>query len=278
MADRPTDALLTSSRDCDPGAGVPCLAQIEDGTPRRLLLTEVVTPIGAALLRANHQGDATTISVEPIGDSARVLVDDDAIDAPTRLEPDCVLRIGNRRFRFLPSASLRALLRNDEIREAALTDHAGCLRAAMLADEIDVAYEVARRDESTVSLVMFSIDALDELIERCGEANRPGLEERILDVVRRVLRHDDPIFLAGDNAYALLVSNAPADSVYRLGTRIRDAVEAAPLETGDDATHATVSVVIAHGPTGNERPVQLLERGHRTLDFARMNGANQVLV
>ncbi len=278
MADRPTESQLLTSRDCDPGAGVPCLVYFDDGRPRRLLLTEVVTPVGAALLRANHQGDTIAISVEPIGDSARVEVDGVAIDGPTRLEPDCALTIGDRQFRFLPSASLRALLRVDEIRDAATIDRADCLRASLLADELDVAYEVARRDESTVSLVMFSIDALDDLVERCGEANRAGLEERVLDVIRRVLRHDDPIFKTDDNAHALLVSNAPADSVYRLGARIRDAVESSPLEPGDDALHATISVVIAHGPTGSERPAQLLERGRRTLEFARMNGTNQVLV
>jgi two-component system, cell cycle response regulator len=140
-------------------------------------------------------------------------------------------------------------------------------------------FSFAKRQQTTLSVLMTEVDNLDGLIDRHG----PTFGEAVLGVVGstflRITRKEDVVARHGTREFVVLARALSSRNAGILGERLRHAASALKLPAGDEEISVSVSVGVAthsdHRVFGSA--AALLAAADAALYAARKSGRNRVI-
>ncbi len=131
-----------------------------------------------------------------------------------------------------------------------------------------------RRYTYPVSLILLDIDHFSEIYERVGEEGADTILKEVADVVRAATRETDvPARIEGDDFGVLLV-HSDRDNAFRIGERIRTALDRKGFGPGTHKLKITASIGVAGTPHDATNEEQLHKRATDALQMARSKGGN----
>ena len=126
--------------------------------------------------------------------------------------------------------------------------------------------------ETSLSLALIEIDAIDRLITKHGQAIADVVVRTITQIICTATRNHDQV-ARYDHGTLALVSGIPIDDATLVVERIRRAVGACKLRAGSSDLMVTVSVGVAQATAG-EDSVALMSHADTALKSARIAGRN----
>ena len=103
----------------------------------------------------------------------------------------------------------------------------------------------AVRHRNPLSLILFSIDYLDEITRSLGAGARDRLLADVAALVKEHVRDEDVVARYGETAFAVLCVDTPLAAAGFLAKRIRQAVESSDLSYRGMEVPVTVSLGLA---------------------------------
>ncbi len=138
------------------------------------------------------------------------------------------------------------------------------------------AFAQSRRYGRPVSLLMLDSDNLKGVNDTQGHEAGNQLLRNLADAVRHELRGTDVPARYGGDEFIALLPETDGKAATDVAERIRRAVEARPLLSGDQYVRCTVSIGVASCPPDGESLTELVSRADRALYAAKGNGRNLV--
>lgn len=133
-----------------------------------------------------------------------------------------------------------------------------------------IAHAVRRR--SHLSLILFSVDFLDEITGSFGLGARDAILVEVGELVGEHVRDDDVLARYGESEFALLCADTPLPAAGFLAKRIRQAVESGGLTYRGMELPVTVSLGLASlDPDTDDQPL-MTQRAEAALRRARASG------
>lgn len=175
----------------------------------------------------------------------------------------------------------RALLEsNQRLEELSLTDPLTSLRnRRAFEEELASAVEHARRYERPLSLAILDVDYFKPINDTFGHPAGDAVLRAVAQLLDGTTRHSDFVARIGGEEFAVLLPETPLFDALQFGEKVRAAIAAATIRTGEVEHHVTVSVGVAC--TAHSRIVQareLFEAADQALYRAKENGRNRVEV
>lgn len=130
----------------------------------------------------------------------------------------------------------------------------------------------ALRRGHPVSVILFSVDLLDDLTLAYGRDGRESILAGVAEMVRQHVRDEDVLARYGRDEFALLCLDTPAKAAAFLATRIRQSVEAGLVHHGDLELPVTISLGVATIPPGVKQDSGAVGRAEDALARAREKG------
>lgn len=131
-----------------------------------------------------------------------------------------------------------------------------------------------RRYTYPVSLILLDIDHFSEIYERVGEEGADSILKEVADVVREATRETDvPARIEGDD-FGILCVHSDRDNAFRIGERIRTALDRKGFGPGTHKLKITASIGVAGTPHDATNEEQLHKRATEALQMARSKGGN----
>lgn len=131
-----------------------------------------------------------------------------------------------------------------------------------------------RRYTYPVSLILLDIDHFSEIYERVGEDGADSILKEVADVVRAATRETDvPARIEGDD-FGVLCVHSDRDNAFRIGERIRSALDRKGFGPGTHKLKITASIGVAGTPHDATNEEQLHKRATDALQMARSKGGN----
>jgi diguanylate cyclase (GGDEF)-like protein len=141
--------------------------------------------------------------------------------------------------------------------------------------ESDVSF--ALRHGKPLSLIVFEIDRLGEIVERRGAEVGDGLLKELADRVKATTRSEDIFARFSAEEFALICRDVDALRASKAANRIMDLVRGKPLETAGDRVLVSVSLGVADLFMLREPSAPaLVEAAVSALAIARRNGRDRV--
>jgi two-component system cell cycle response regulator len=136
--------------------------------------------------------------------------------------------------------------------------------------EMDKTFEVAKRYDEPLSVVMLDIDHFKRYNDTHGHARGDTLLARIAQVLLSIVRNADHVFRYGGEEFLLMLPGTHRPGARNLAERIRRAVET--------ATEVTVSLGVCSCRKTTKRYEDLIEEADKALYGAKQKGRNRVEV
>lgn len=144
-------------------------------------------------------------------------------------------------------------------------------------DQLDALAATSRRLQQPLTLAMIDIDHFKPINDQHGHAIGDAMLKAIGVACRSVVRSNDVIGRLGGEEFAMLMPLTEEESAYRIVDRLREAVAAIAIATGDGRTvSVTMSVGIAM--LVDQQPDRLLLDADRALYLAKELGRNRVVL
>lgn len=141
--------------------------------------------------------------------------------------------------------------------------------------ESDVSF--ALRHGKPLSLIVFEIDRLGEIVERRGAEVGDGLLKELADRVKATTRSEDIFARFSAEEFALICRDVDALRASKAANRIMDLVRGKPLEAAGDRVLVSVSLGVADLFMLREPSAPaLVEAAVSALAIARRNGRDRV--
>jgi diguanylate cyclase (GGDEF)-like protein len=141
--------------------------------------------------------------------------------------------------------------------------------------ESDVSF--ALRHGKPLSLIVFEIDRLGEIIDRRGAEVGDGLLKELADRVKATTRSEDIFARFSAEEFALICRDVDALRASKAANRIMDLVRGKPLEAAGDRVLVTVSLGVSDLFMLREPSAPaLVEAAVSALAIARRNGRDRV--
>jgi len=176
-------------------------------------------------------------------------------------------------FAMLPLILIARALQIPKLEQESWTDpKTGLYNARFFWERGD---ELVRRGKGTTSLAMLDLDYLREVNNAHGHLAGDSVITAIGKVIRARARSTDMAARFGGEEFAILMPSTSLEAAQVVAERMREAVEAATVETEGVTIHITVSIGVAHG---FETLEDLIRQADRALYRAKDNGRNRVVV
>jgi diguanylate cyclase (GGDEF)-like protein/PAS domain S-box-containing protein len=141
-------------------------------------------------------------------------------------------------------------------------------------------FDVARRYQQPLSVIMFDIDHFKQINDTFGHATGDLVLMRVTQTARDQLRDTDLIGRYGGEEFVIVLPVTGAQQAYLLAERIRTGVAALRVETGKDQAVVTLSIGVAetlHSP--QDKSVEdVIRRADQVMYTAKQAGRNRTAI
>lgn len=141
-------------------------------------------------------------------------------------------------------------------------------------------FDVAKRYQQRLSVIMFDLDHFKHINDTFGHALGDQMLECVTQVARAQLRDTDLIGRYGGEEFVIVLPMTGAQQAYLLAERIRTGVEALRVETSRGPASVTLSVGIAemiHAPQ-DESMENIIHRADEAMYAAKKAGRNHTVI
>ncbi len=168
-------------------------------------------------------------------------------------------------------ASLERLARTDALTEV--------YNRGYLLELAEHEFDVARRYEQPLSVIMFDLDHFKNINDSFGHALGDRMLQSVAQITHSQLRDVDLIGRYGGEEFVIVLPVTNVRQAYLLAERVRGKVESFRIETGKGPAFVTLSIGIAemlHEP--QERSVEdIIRRADEAMYAAKQAGRNRVV-
>ena len=221
-----------------------------------------------------------TVDLRDLGSTNGVYVNGRRVEAnpgPVTLQSGDVLRVGAHAFKL---RSLDALERryHQEPGAGTLDGLTRVSGRAVTLQQLEAHFELARRHQRAMSVILADLDGLDEI----NVAHGPEVGDCVIQalgghLVRR-LRGSDPVGRISGGAFLAILPETPARLAIRAAEDLRVALEGHPVDGGNGLFYqATASFGVAELKPGDTCGGALLARADAALHRAKVEGRNRMV-
>jgi diguanylate cyclase (GGDEF)-like protein len=165
------------------------------------------------------------------------------------------------------------------LRSASLTDSlTGWLNRRALLDVAEREFQRHRRHGTALHILTFDIDHFKSINDQHGHAIGDAALRHITTVSAPALRGYDAMFRIGGEEFAALIAGGDRVNARRIGERLRELIEHAPLIIDGHRIALTVSVGVAACEAGDLHWDDALRRADQALYHAKRHGRNRLSV
>lgn len=187
------------------------------------------------------------------------------------------------------SASLLALILSTQTRRLTLSGATNALTANVdgltgvknrrfLRSYLDEAVGQALKSSKPLSVVMADIDHFKSINDTHGHAAGDAVLKAVANAISGTLREGDLVARYGGEEFSLVLSGANSAVAGEVAERVRGAIEALIVSTGDQHLSVTISLGAAEFQPGDADVGSLLRRADAALYQAKESGRNRVVV
>lgn len=168
-----------------------------------------------------------------------------------------------------------ALLYQQAVKSAYTDPLTGLYNRSTLPAIFDRESVLARRRNSTFTLLMLDIDHFKNVNDSHGHAVGDEVLKQFSRCLTETLRGSDAIFRTGGEEFVIILSDTDQHNAVNLAERLRRGIENNAMQTEAGPLHITTSVGIAEFD-GEKDLEALLKRADSALYTAKRTGRNQV--
>jgi diguanylate cyclase (GGDEF)-like protein len=144
-------------------------------------------------------------------------------------------------------------------------------------EQLDVMAATAQRVKQPLTLAMIDIDHFKPINDQYGHAVGDAMLMAIGAACRTAVRSNDVIGRLGGEEFAMLMPLTDQETAYRIVDRLREAVAAISIPTGD-GTSVSVTISIGMAMFAGQQIDRLLLDADRALYSAKKTGRNRVVL
>ena len=141
-------------------------------------------------------------------------------------------------------------------------------------------FDIARRYQQSLSVIMFDLDHFKSLNDTFGHALGDQMLERVTQIARAELRDADSIGRYGGEEFLIILPVTSAEQAYLLAERVRKGVDALRVETNKGTAAVTLSIGIAeilHTPK-DQSVENVINRADEAMYMAKRAGRNRTML
>ncbi len=141
-------------------------------------------------------------------------------------------------------------------------------------------FDVARRYEQPLSVIMFDLDHFKQINDTFGHATGDQMLKRVTQIARAQLRDADLIGRYGGEEFLIVLPVTSAQQAWLLAERIRAGVAALRVQTDKSPAAVTLSIGIAetiHAPQ-DESVENVIRRADEAMYAAKQAGRNRTVI
>ena len=200
---------------------------------------------------------------------------DDYITKPFQLDELIArLRAGER----IVGLQKALLASNQQLEELSLTASLTSLRNRRAFDqELQPAFERARRYDRPLSLAMLDIDHFKSINDTYGHATGDAVLRNVARLIAAETRQSDFVARVGGEEFGILLPEIPLFESMQFAEKIRATIASTPIDFGEQTHRVTVSIGIANASHSRVRTAaELIDAADQALYRAKANGRNRV--
>jgi len=152
----------------------------------------------------------------------------------------------------------------------------GLTNRRALLKEGAAAFEHFKRYQRPFAILAVDIDHFKQINDRYGHAAGDAGIRQIGEIVRGTLRTTDTAARIGGEEFIVLLREVDEAAARQLAERIRAAVEACAITSGDTQFNLTVSIGVALARSSDRDIAEVIERADQGLYMAKNTGRNRV--
>lgn len=171
---------------------------------------------------------------------------------------------------------LRDFVNNKRLEYYANYDYlTGCLNRRAFISRLEGEIERARRDQSSVSVLLVDVDYFKQINDRFGHAVGDVVLKRLVECISDSCRSYDFIGRFGGEEFIICLPNTNISVAYEIAERLRCCVEETTITFGVNSINITVSMGAAVlGPAVEESFDQLITRADSAMYKAKVKRNN----
>jgi diguanylate cyclase (GGDEF)-like protein len=151
----------------------------------------------------------------------------------------------------------------------------GAFSRRFIFDQLENQVQLKERHNSSAAIIIFDLDHFKSINDKYGHTSGDAALKATVAVAKSTLRITDQVARFGGEEFMVLLPLTDALSAQRLAERLRQALEAMPIDADGQAIHLTASFGIAE--LGHRETVALwVQRADSALYRAKHGGRNRV--
>ena len=155
-------------------------------------------------------------------------------------------------------------------------DHlTGCYNRVAFDDDFYTEFELARRHNTNLALMVFDIDNFKLINDSYGHAVGDKVLQVVAQNLRQNLRSCDRVYRYGGEEFCLLLKNTPEQSVAAFAQRLCRFIARKPYIESELTLQVTVSGGVSF-KQDSDNPQDMFERADNKLYLAKNSGKNQI--
>lgn len=170
-----------------------------------------------------------------------------------------------------------ALLYRKALQSARTDALTGVLNRAALTACLDREWELARRQNTALSMIMIDVDHFKSINDRHGHQIGDAVLKSIAECIKKVVRKSDIVFRYGGEEFVVILSNTAQKGAALLSERIRKTVESIDLSDIAQDLKTTASFGVA-SLKDDEASSELMKQVDKAMYLAKIKGRNRVSI
>ena len=169
-----------------------------------------------------------------------------------------------------------ALLYKQAVEKAYIDPLTGLNNRAAFDKTIEQEFELARRHNHTLSLMMLDIDHFKQINDNYGHIVGDAVLKSFSDCILECMRRSDTIFRYGGEEFSILLRNTHLSGAVLLAERMRKKIEEMEFNYNNINLTISVSIGVVEIQQGDDC-TKLIERADALLYKAKEGGRNRVV-
>ena len=170
-----------------------------------------------------------------------------------------------------------ALLYKQAVEKAYVDPLTGVNNRAAFDRRIEQEFELSRRHDNNLCLMMLDIDRFKQINDNCGHLVGDAVLKRFAACIQDCMRRSDIFFRYGGEEFCILLRNTQMRGAKLLAERMRQRIETESLQFEDISLSITVSIGVAQQALSDSHYNRLLKRADHFLYEAKTGGRNRVV-
>jgi len=172
------------------------------------------------------------------------------------------------------SVRLHAL--NEQLIRLSITDElTGASNRRAVMERLQEEYQRSRRTNAPLSIMMLDLDHFKQINDTYGHHVGDEVLKAVGKCLKDLTRYHDVVARLGGEEFAIIVPNIDGELLQKLAERVRRAISALPITSGNIRLTITTSVGLAIWDR-RETAEQFVERADKMLYEAKRQGRNRV--